>query len=207
MRKPVIVVLIVVAVAGGYALAVSTRASPSRELVRDTSRAAREEAIPRRTPAADEPVVDRAVATLPAATAAPTSGVTQPVSAAAEQDVEPPTDEERLAYADSVFDSQPFNGSWAPLSAQRLTTAAGQVATPEVRPGRAECRTNLCKLEVNTDSRRAGAAFVRPFMQASKWDGPIMVVRGEPDARGAQLMTFYFATSGTPLPEPPIVEP
>ena len=117
---------------------------------------------------------------------------------------EPPSDQERQAYAENAFDSQAFDSSWAPEVAKRLDSVASSAAVAGVRVHAVQCRTTLCKVSVKADSAVAGNQYVTTFIQSAQWNGTAMFVRDEPDARGAQAVAIYLARDDSALPEPPL---
>jgi hypothetical protein len=114
---------------------------------------------------------------------------------------EAPTEAERSTYAESVFESQAYDGNWARESAQRLTAGLSTIGVPSVRTSSVDCRSSLCRIELAAESSEAGESYVRSFIRSATWTSPGMIVRDEPDARGAYVIRIYLARQGTPLPE------
>ena len=68
-------------------------------------------------------------------------------------DTEPaPTEEERYAYADSVFESQTYDPTWARESAERLTSVLSILGIPAVRTNSVTCRSSLCRIELAAEN-------------------------------------------------------
>lgn len=120
---------------------------------------------------------------------------------------EPPTEKERLVYADGVFSSHAFDPTWASETARHLNAVLAGVPVAGVRVNGVECRTTLCKIELNADDAPSAEKSVKTLVRGMKWEGSGMAVKGDPDARGALTLTLYLARGDNPLPEPPVASP
>jgi hypothetical protein len=120
------------------------------------------------------------------------------------EETEGPTEEERRVFAEGVFESQPYDASFASEAAQKLQAAVSALVEPAVRVNSVSCRSSLCRVEIAAENSKAGETYLRTFLRSAKWSGPGMAVREAPDARGAYVIRVYLARSGTSLPEPPM---
>jgi hypothetical protein len=133
----------------------------------------------------------------------------QPVAAKPQEDEpEAPTDEERFTYAEGVFDSQTIDPAWSRDSSYKLSTAISTLDSAGVRVNPVQCRSSLCRVEIQAENRGAGERFVRNLIRSAKWgEAGGMVVRSETNPTGAYTIHVYLARSGTSPPEPPEAHP
>lgn len=206
---------LVVAVVGGFLLATLRRQSPDARIDRSsTSEPADSDArathrTERRGPGKRQVVGEDSARLAPHVAALGELG--EPTDDTPPSDVEPappPTepetlpDGERYAYAQSIFEAEVLDPSWAPESERHFTSVLTTLSEPTVRFNSVKCRTNLCRIELEAGNASAGEKYLRTLVRSANWDGPGMTVRDAPDASGAVRLTVYFAREGTPLPEP-----
>lgn len=124
----------------------------------------------------------------------------------------PPSEDERRAYADSLFESEATDRGWA-VGAERFLNATLEAASIEgVTVDAVECRSTLCRVSVRHSGLEEETEFIQKLVYApTKWRGAFMFVReateaGEADdepGTDAQLVV-YLTREGTPIPEPSV---
>ena len=141
--------------------------------------------------------------------AEPSAAELDPPEAASEgtEEAEPvraPTDDERRAYAASVFEAQPFDPVWARQAKRDLGANLDGINAGKSRIASVECKSSLCRVELQHDNEQDEQDFLRQVIRKHAWQGQGMAVRGDPGAGGEAQVTVYFAAEGVPLPEAPM---
>lgn len=114
------------------------------------------------------------------------------------------TETERQVYADSIFEDQAYDPTWAAASTRQLNAALSTINAPGLKLTGVECRSSLCKVELRASDKQTANASIRTVVHGMKWPGSGMAINGDPDARGELSVTLYLARRGSPLPEPPV---
>jgi hypothetical protein len=117
-------------------------------------------------------------------------------------DTSRPTEEERRAYAASVFDSEVFDAQWAPGARQKIEATISSITVSGVRTRTVECRSSLCRFELESQDVDSEGAFVRAGMRAGIGAGTL--IRGELEPSGRISSVIYISRGGSPPPEPEV---
>jgi len=117
------------------------------------------------------------------------------------EETPPPTEAERGAYAQAVFDAEAMDANWAQVTRNDLTAKLGTIKTPGAAIKDISCRSTLCRVGLRYESHDKGEAYLKAMIRANVFQGTGMATRGEPNAKGEQDVTLYFAREGSPLPD------
>lgn len=109
-----------------------------------------------------------------------------------------PTQEERRVFASSVFEAQFVDRSWAIDARQSLESKLESVRDPAVKVSAIECRSTLCRFEIDAEEPSARQDFMRKMIRANVGAG--MAVPSSDQTDGSIIV--YIAREGTSLPEP-----
>jgi hypothetical protein len=112
-----------------------------------------------------------------------------------------PPPEDQVAYIDSVFGAQSYEGGWARDAARRLEDALTSIGGGASALSSVECRSSLCKAQiVHNDEAQFQRFLEQAFRAVSYWDGPRLSLRDEPGADGRVTSTMFFAKEGSEMP-------
>ena len=114
---------------------------------------------------------------------------------------EPPSTEDKAAYAQSVFEAEPVDAGWATQTKHELDAVLGQYLGASSLAA-LECKSALCRAEV----KHADGAELRKFLDGvlgnsrEVWQGPMAIYQVETTDDGRVVQNLYFARKGTQLP-------
>ena len=103
---------------------------------------------------------------------------------------------EQLDFIDEMARAERVDPEWAPAA----TLALHEVFSSEIMAGldliEANCRTTLCRVDVEIDSSLTTEETQRRLMRASPWNGYVLFeISGDPPG-----VTYYLAREGEMLP-------
>lgn len=114
-----------------------------------------------------------------------------------------PTETERIAYADAVFEAQGYDREWASEATERLEHGLSQVQGASLTVEELECRSELCRIRFEPAEEARARTFVADFLRGDTWRGAGMVTRDESAREGEAIVALFLARPGTELPEEP----
>lgn len=116
------------------------------------------------------------------------------------------TEEERRVFAESAFDSEPYDAAWARASSELLQQSMRSLLGASGRALAVECRSSLCRVDLEHETFDGQQEFLLQFRRSRVWRGGGMAVSLEPqDApsdHGPVRLSMYLAREGRSLPEP-----
>ena len=117
------------------------------------------------------------------------------------EEPEPPSTEDKAAYAQSVFDTEPIDAGWAAPTKKELDTSLGQYLGASTLAG-LECKSALCRAEIQHANGAELQQFLDGVLQHSHdvWRGPMAIYQVEAGDDGRVVQNLYFAREGTRLP-------
>jgi|SRR3954467_14920451 len=114
----------------------------------------------------------------------------------------PPSDEDQVAFADSVYSQQRFDPSWArPAQAALSSALAKRLGSSTLQS--LDCRESLCKAELSHRDSAGFTAFLDRLVGNANelWKGPIASYRNAEAGRdGSVQSSVYFGKEGTDIP-------
>jgi hypothetical protein len=121
--------------------------------------------------------------------------------------VPPPqvTEEERRVFAESAFESEPYDAAWGRASRELLQQSVGSLLGASGRALAVECRSSLCRVDLEHETSDGQQEFLHQFRRSRVWRGGGMAVRldpQEPPSGGPVRLSMYLAKEGRSLPEP-----
>ena len=124
-----------------------------------------------------------------------------PTAAAAEPPRTPP-DKQRIAYATNVYERQTYDRTWADGARRGIEERLRTLTDPAARPGRIDCRSTLCRLDISVSGGVENAeSYLHRTIRGGIWQGEAMYTRTPPDAQGNVTLTMLMAKPGEALPE------
>ena len=164
------------------------------ELVESTPRVEERRTIVETRVPGDVPLVPT-----PAAEAEP--AVAEEARAVDGEELEPPSTEDKAAYAQSVFETEPLDAGWATHTKNDLNTALGQHLGTSTLAA-LECRSALCRAEVEHASKDELQKFLDGVLLHSHdvWQGAMAIYQVETADDGRVVQNLYFAREGTKIP-------
>jgi hypothetical protein len=110
-----------------------------------------------------------------------------------------PTEQERMDYADAVFDAETYDRSWATSTLEQLRGHMSDVGMT----GTSACREQMCRIEF-TDADDVARQRVEDFMRLGKWNVMVTHVTGMDQSTRVKL---FLTPPGVDVPEPDHVAP
>lgn len=112
----------------------------------------------------------------------------------------PPTPQDQLAYADSVFAQETTDVRWA-RETERTVAALFQAAAANAEFEITECRTTMCKVQSKHTSEQQFQSFTMGMAEAVRgWRGAFYSVSEPPTADGTVRNTIFLAKEGHDMP-------
>ncbi len=117
------------------------------------------------------------------------------------EEPEPPATQDKVAYAQSVFDNEPRDVGWATQTKNALNAALGQHLGSSTLAA-LECKSALCRAEVAHTNDAERRQFMDGVVGNSHdvWPGPMAIYQVETADDGRVVQNLYFARQGTRLP-------
>ena len=113
-----------------------------------------------------------------------------------------PPETQRLAYATNVFERQTYDRTWADGARRGIEERLRTLTDPAARPGRIDCRSTLCRLDIAVSGGGESAErYLRRTIRGGIWQGEAMYTRTPPDAQDNVTLTMFMAKPGEALPE------
>jgi hypothetical protein len=115
------------------------------------------------------------------------------------------TEEERRVFAESAFDSEPYDAAWGRASRELLQQSVTSLLGTSGRAVAVECRSSLCRVDLEHETSDGQQEFLHQFRRSRAWRGGGMAVSlgtQEAPGDGPVRLSMYLAREGRSLPEP-----